>query len=109
MKMDEGLDTGPEYCRLELETGDMRADDLETALGEMASHHIECLILKIAAGDLCEVWQDDSTNTGADFIRVRLQYSDSTRIFLPEMIDTLKIIYASPLAIKSGPCQTLYI
>jgi hypothetical protein len=37
-----------------------------------------------------EVWHDDSTNAGANFIRVRLQYSDTARIFLPEMIDTLK-------------------
>jgi len=36
-----------------------------------------------------EVWHDDSTST-ADFVRVRLQYSDSARIFLPESVDSLK-------------------
>lgn len=37
-----------------------------------------------------EVWQDDSVHTGADFIRTRLQFVDSARIFLPESVDTLK-------------------
>ncbi len=37
-----------------------------------------------------EVWHDDSTHAGADFIRVRLQYADSAHIFLPESVDTLK-------------------
>jgi len=36
-----------------------------------------------------EVWQDDSTHAGADFIRSRLQYVDSARMFLPESVDTL--------------------
>ena len=69
MKMDEGLDTGPEYCRLELETANMKADELEIALAEMSSRHIECLILKIASGKLCEVWQDDSRATYAGKIK----------------------------------------
>ena len=37
-----------------------------------------------------EVWQDDSVHTGRDFIRTRLQYMDSSRIFLPGSVDTLK-------------------
>lgn len=37
-----------------------------------------------------EVWHDDSTHAGSGFVRARLQYSDSARVFLPETVDTLK-------------------
>jgi hypothetical protein len=36
-----------------------------------------------------EIWQDDSTHAGQDFVRIVQQYSDSARIFLPELIDTV--------------------
>jgi hypothetical protein len=36
-----------------------------------------------------EVWQDDSTKAGRDFVRIVQHYSDSARIFLPELVDTV--------------------
>jgi hypothetical protein len=36
-----------------------------------------------------EIWQDDSTHAGQDFVRIVQHYSDSARIFLPELIDTV--------------------
>ncbi|MFA6569396.1 MAG: methionyl-tRNA formyltransferase [Victivallales bacterium] len=70
MRMEKGLDTGPVYhvCEYEILPG-QRADELEHSLGELASRHLEGVLLKIASGELSPRPQDDSRATHAGKIR----------------------------------------
>ena len=52
MKMDEGLDTGPEYCKFVYEIGNEKADELESKLSELGANHIEETLIEIVTGVL---------------------------------------------------------
>ncbi len=69
MKMDEGLDTGPEYCRIEYRVVAERACELELKLGDISAKNVEDVVLKIFAGELPEIKQDDSGATYAGKIK----------------------------------------
>ena len=59
MRMERGLDTGPEYCRLEYAITDERADELEFSLAELAAEHVEKVLADIAENSLPEIPQND--------------------------------------------------
>ena len=85
MKMDEGLDTGPEYCCYEYRIGTERADELETALGCLAAAHIEEVLLNVCFGELIEKQQDDSKATYAGKIRKsdgRIDWNEPAEVIL---------------------------
>ncbi len=69
MRMDEGLDTGPEYCRFEYKIKAERADDLETVLAKLSADHIEDVLAQIAKGELPLIPQDNSKATYAGKIK----------------------------------------
>ena len=69
MRMDEGLDTGPEYCRFEYQIKNERADELETALAELSAEHIEDVLAKIAKNELPLTPQNDKNATYAGKIK----------------------------------------
>ena len=69
MKMGEGLDTGPEYCRFEYIIGGERADELEEALAKLSADHIEEVLAGIAEGKYQLTPQDDEKATYAGKIR----------------------------------------
>ena len=69
MRMDEGLDTGPEYCRFEYQIKNERANELEKALAELSAEHIEEVLAKIADSKLPLIPQDDEKATYAGKIK----------------------------------------
>ena len=69
MKMEEGLDTGPEYCRFEYQIKDERADELECALAELSAKHIDDVLAKIADNELPLIPQNDADATYAGKIK----------------------------------------
>jgi len=85
MKMDKGLDTGPEYCVFKQNIVDDRADQLEEKLGILAAEHIETVVEKIVAGELKPHDQDHDKATYAEKIKKedgKLDWSDSAEIIV---------------------------
>jgi methionyl-tRNA formyltransferase len=69
MKMDAGLDTGPEYAKFAYSPTDERADELEIILGRIGAEHAEGILARIASGELQPKPQDDSKATHSGKIR----------------------------------------
>jgi methionyl-tRNA formyltransferase len=69
MKMDEGLDTGDEYCRFEYIIRDEKADKLEMALADLAADHIEDVLAKIANNEYPLIPQNNEKATYAGKIK----------------------------------------
>ena len=63
MKMDEGLDTGPEYAKFAYSPKDERADELEAVLGRIGADHVVDVLADTASGALRPVPQNDSEAT----------------------------------------------
>lgn len=69
MKMDAGLDTGPEYARFAYSPREERADEMEMILGKLGAKHAEETLAKIADGELNPVPQDNSAATHSGKIK----------------------------------------
>ncbi len=69
MRMDEGLDTGPEYCNFEYQIQNERADELESVLAGLSAEYIEEVLAKIAKNELPPIPQDDQNATYAGKIK----------------------------------------
>jgi methionyl-tRNA formyltransferase len=69
MKMDEGLDTGDEYCRFEYKITDEKADELEIALANLSADHIEDVLAKIANNEYPLIPQNNEKATYAGKIK----------------------------------------
>lgn len=69
MKMDAGLDTGPEYARFAYSPREERADEMEVVLGDLGAKNVEETLAKIAQGELTPVPQDDSSATHSGKIK----------------------------------------
>jgi methionyl-tRNA formyltransferase len=83
MKMDAGLDSGPEYALFTYSPCKERADELEMILGNLAAEHVEETLTKITSGKLIPVPQDDSSATHSGKIKksdALIDWNDSATI-----------------------------
>jgi methionyl-tRNA formyltransferase len=66
MHMEKGLDTGPVFAQFRCPIApEMRADDLEQALGELGGREVVGTLLRIAAGELPAAAQDPARSSHA--------------------------------------------